>query len=216
MHDLCGNFNQEKIMSLRRYTVPILFLLAGMFIVFFVSKCSEKKEKTIESTRIINHEIQRLNKMIVIEQNYSAFRTKKYADFNTRYLDFMNKNIVLYITAKAQVSYDMKQMKIEVDSADKKIHIISLPEPELSVYPNVEIYSMEEGWFNNFSKAELNQVMNEGKADIQQEVEKSNIKAMAHNQLIANLKDLYVVAKLYRWQIIDDTPYAKELQAVKD
>jgi len=216
LHDLCSDFNQEKIMSLRRYTIPILFLLAGMFIVFFVSKCSEKKERTIESTRIINHEIQRLNKMIVIEQNYSAFRTKKYADFNTRYLDFLNKNIVLYITAKAQVSYDMRQMKIEVDSADKKIHIISLPEPELSVYPNVEIYSMEEGLFNNFSKAELNQVMNEGKADIQEEVEKSNIKAMAHNQLIANLKDLYVVAKLYRWQIIDDTPYAKELQTVKD
>ncbi|MDR3272875.1 MAG: DUF4230 domain-containing protein [Flavobacteriaceae bacterium] len=203
-------------MNLKKYIIPVIFLLTGVFIASALFKCGGKNEKTVEDTQIINHEIRRLNKMIVIEQNYSAFRTKKYADFNIKYLDFLNKNIVLYITAKAQVTYDMKQMKIEIDSVDKKIHIVSIPEPELNVYPNVEIYSMEEGLFNNFSKAELNQVMNEGKDDICKEVEKSSLKALAHNQLISNLRDLYTMAKLYHWQIVDDTPYAKELQTVKD
>ncbi len=199
----------------KKILIPFLTLIAGIILAFFIFRKSDK-ENTVGDTRIINHEIQRLNKMIVIEQNYSAFRTKKYNDYNSQYLDFLNKNIVLYITAKAQVTYDMKQMKIEVDSVNKKIHIVSIPEPELTVYPNVEIYSMEDGFFNRFSKSELNTVMEEGKKDIRKEVEKSNIKSQAHTQLITNLKDLYTIARLYKWEIIDDTPYAKELQPIKE
>lgn len=198
--------------------VFILFtcFIIGAVISFLIVKNYFTKQDVIEDTRVINHEIQRLNKMIVIEQNYSAFRTKKYNDYSPKYLNFLNKNIVLYITAKAQVTYDMKKMKVAVDSVNKKISIISLPEPELSVFPDVEIYSMEESVFNSFSKADLNTVMEEGKRDIKKEVENSNIKLLAHNQLISNLKDLYAIAKLYHWKIIDNTPYAKELEPLKN
>ncbi len=200
---------------LRKFLIPVLIVIASTSLLFLIFK-KPKKENILGDTRIINHEIQRLNKMIVIEQNYSAFRTKKYNDYDSRYLDFLNKNIVLYITARAQVTYDMKQMKIEMDSVNKKIHIISIPEPELNIYPNVEIYSMEDGFFNRFSKFELNTVMDEGKRDIRQEVEKSNIKSQAHTQLITNLDELYTIARLYKWGIVDNTPYAEELQSVKN
>lgn len=198
--------------------ILILFacFIVGAVLSFLIVKNYFTRQDVIEDTRVINHEIQRLNKMIVIEQNYSAFRTKKYNDYSPKYLNFLNKNIVLYITAKAQVTYDMKKMKIEVDSVNKKINIISLPEPELNVFPNVEIYSMEESVFNSFSKADLNTVMAEGKRDIKKEVENSNIKSLGHNQLISNLKDLYAIAKLYHWEIIDETPYARELEPLKN
>lgn len=202
--------------KLTKIIIVIACFIIGGILSILLYKNFSTKENNIVDTRIINHEIQRLNKMIVIEQNYSAFRTKKYNDYNPKYLNFLNKNIVLYITAKAQVTYDMKKMKINVDSVNKKINIIFLPEPELNVYPDVEIYSMEEGLFNNFSKADLNSVMTEGKKDIQKEVENSNIKLLAHNQLISNLKDLYIIARLYNWKIIDETPYAKELEPLKN
>ncbi|MCT6868998.1 DUF4230 domain-containing protein [Apibacter sp.] len=200
---------------LKKYFLSILFLILGLLAFIFILKKSGK-ENVRSETKIINHEIQRLNKMIVIEQNFSSFKTKKYNNFNPKYFDFLNKNIVLYITAMAQVTYDMKKIKIDVDSTSKTVHIIFIPEPELKVYPDVEIYSMETGFLNNFSKSELNEVMEESKKDITNEVEKSNIKALAKTQLISNLKELYKVVKLNNWKIIDDTPYANQLNTIKD
>lgn len=190
-------------------------MILGLFLFIFILRQSGK-ENVKSETRIINHEIQRLNKMIVIEQNYSSFKTKKYNNFNPKYFDFLNKNIVLYITAMAQVTYDMKKMKIEVDSAHKTVHILSIPDPELHVYPDVEIYNMETGFLNDFSKSELNEVMEEGKKDITKEVQKSNIQSLAKKQLISNLKELYNMVKLNNWKIIDDTPYADQIQSMKD
>jgi len=200
---------------LKKYFLSILFLILGLLAFIFILKKSGK-ENVRSETKIINHEIQRLNKMIVIEQNFSSFKTKKYNNFNPKYFDFLNKNIVLYITAMAQVIYDMKKIKIDVDSTSKTVHIISIPEPELKVYPDVEIYSMETGFLNDFSKSELNEVMEESKKDITNEVEKSNIKALAKTQLISNIKELYKVVKLNNWKIIDDTPYANQLNTIKD
>lgn len=196
------------------FVLSIIIVILGLYLIINVR--SDSNDNIVADARIINHEIERLNKMIVIEQNYSAFRTKDFNKFNSKYLDFLNKNIVLYITAKAQVVYDMKKMKVEVDSINKKIHILSIPEPLVEVFPNVEIYSMEDGMFNRFSKSDLNLVMEEGKRDIYKEVEKSNIKSLAKKQLISNLQDLYSMAKLYRWQIQDDTPYAKDLIPLND
>lgn len=200
---------------LKKYFISIVFLILGLFLFIFILRQSGK-ENVKSETRIINHEIQRLNKMIVIEQNYSSFKTKKYNNFNPKYFDFLNKNIVLYITAMAQVTYDMKKMKIEVDSAHKTVHILSIPDPELHVYPDVEIYNMETGFLNDFSKSELNEVMEEGKKDITKEVQKSNIQYLAKKQLISNLTELYNMVKLNNWKIIDDTPYAGQIQLFKD
>ncbi len=206
----------KNMLSLvKKISITLLIVIIVSLVIFLIFKHSGS-ENTVADTRIINHELQRLNKMIVIEQNYSAFRTKKYNDYNPRYLSFLNKNIVLYITAKAQVTYDMKKMKVDIDSIHKKIHLISIPAPELQIYPNVEIYSMEDGLFNRFSKSDLNTVMEEGKNDIKNEVEKSNIKTLAQNQLITNLKELYATAKLYDWEVVDDTPYAKQIQSIKN
>lgn len=200
---------------LKKYFISIVFLILGLLLFMFILRQSGK-ENVKSETIIINHEIQRLNKMIVIEQNYSSFKTKKYNNFNPKYFDFLNKNIVLYITAMAQVTYDMKKMKIEVDSAHKTVHILSIPDPELHVYPDVEIYNMETGFLNDFSKSELNEVMEEGKKDITKEVQKSNIQYLAKKQLISNLTELYNMVKLNNWKIIDDTPYAGQIQSMKD
>lgn len=200
---------------LKKYFISIVFLILGLLLFIFILRESGK-ENVKSETRIINHEIQRLNKMIVIEQNFSSFKTKKYNNFNPKYFDFLNKNIVLYITAMAQVTYDMKKMKIEVDSAHKTVHILSIPDPELHVYPDVEIYNMETGFLNDFSKSEINEVMEEGKKDITKEVQKSNIQSLAKKQLISNLKELYNMVKLNNWKIIDDTPYAGQIQLMKD
>lgn len=196
----------------QKYKILLLggiFFLLGLILMWFVMKPS--KEKTSEDSQIINMEIKRLNKMIVVEQNFSEFKTKKYERFNAKYFDFLNKDIILYITAKAQVTYDMKKMNLDVDSVNKKIIIKEIPEAEISVYPEVKIYDMKEGFLNDFSKTELNEVMESGKQEIRTKVNNSNLKQIAREQLIANLKDLFVVAKLYKWQVVDETGYYKEI-----
>ena len=79
----------------------------------------EKAETINQDYYLITNQISKMNKMVVLEQNFSSFQTHKSAAFKFGGYDILPKEMVLYTTAKAQVTYDLKQMKIDVDTINK-------------------------------------------------------------------------------------------------
>ena len=127
-----------------------------------------------------------------------------------------DKKVTLLVKAKAQATYDLKKMDIELDSVNKKIIIKSIPPVEIQVYPDVSFYDMDQSVFNKFSKDDLNGIKKRAVEHVEKTVDQTKLKQEAHQQLIQNLGDLYFLAKTYGWKIEDKTSYANELNKLYD
>lgn len=182
--------------------------LLGYFILNF-----NKKEANVinKDYYILNNQISKMNKMLVLEQNFSSFQTHKSSAINLGGFEILSKEMVLYTTAKAQVSYDLKKLKINIDSINKRLIIKEIPNAEIKVFPETKIHFMDDSIVNKFSKEELNSIMESAKKNITKKVNHSKLEAEAKEQLISNLSDIFVLAKYLNYTIEDET---KELNDI--
>lgn len=146
-----------------------------------------------------------MNKMLVLEQNFSSFQTHKSEAFSIGKMRVLPKEMVLYSTAKAQVSYDMKKLKIDVDSTQKKLIIKEIPEAEIKIYPDVKIHFMDDYAVNRFKKQEFNDIMESAKRNMEKSINQNQLKAEGRKQLITNLNDIFILAKALNYSIEDET-----------
>ena len=184
------------------------FLLAYFYINF------NKKEETEAINKdyyILNNQINKVNKMIVLEQNFSSFQTHKSSAFRLGNIDVFPKEMVLYSTAKAQVSYDLKKMKIEVDSIQKKLIIKELPSPEVKIFPEVKIHFMDDYAVNRFSKTDLNNILESAKRNMRKNINQEKLKSDAKKQLLSNLDEIFVLARFLDYKIEDETQQLNEI-----
>lgn len=180
---------------------------------YFILNQFKSDESTNES-HIIAYEIQKMNKMIVAEQMFSDVYSHKNSVYVPGFKDYFSfdKKVLFLVNAKVQATYDLKKLEIEVDEETQTITINSVPDVELEVYPDVSIYDMDQSRFNTFEKDELNKIKERAVEHIKKTIDKEKLQKEAHTQLIENLGELYKLAKVYDWKIVDKTKYAKELE----
>lgn len=188
-------------------------ILLGFLLTYFVMNQFKIKSTTNDS-HVIAYEMKRLNKMIVVEQVYSdVFNHKSSINFpGLESIFSFDKKILLLVNAKVQATYDLAKLKIELDESKKKIIIYEIPPLEIQVYPDVQFYDLEQSTFNSFSKDELNEVKNQAIQKIEKQIDRSKLEKEAHEQLLDNLLNLYLLAHAYQWEIDDRTPYADEVK----
>lgn len=178
------------------------FLIA--YFLFSPSK-KEKAEVINKDYYIISNQINKMNKMIVLEQDFSSFQTHKSSAFELGGIEFLSKEMVLYTTAKAQVTYDLKGLKMEIDSTNKKLIIKEIPTAEIKIYPDVKIHFMDDSNFNRFSKSDLNGIMESAKKNMAKSIDQNKLKDEAKKQLVSNLNDIFILAKSLNYTVEDQT-----------
>ena len=87
----------------------------------------------------------------------------------------------------------------------KKIVIKKIPEVEIQVFPDVEVFHLDQGVLNTYSEKEIQTITKNAKDKILKQAENSSIKTNAKNQLIENMNDLFFIAKIYNWKIVDES-----------
>lgn len=115
---------------MNKYTGLLSFIFGIILTIFvFLSwrSCNKKDEATLvnQDYYLITNQIQKMNKMVVLEQDFSSFQTHKSSAASIAGFDILPREMVLYTTAKAQVSYDLKKMKIDVDTVTKRLLLMS-------------------------------------------------------------------------------------------
>lgn len=197
---------------MKKYIYIFGGVLIGVLITYFLMKQFQETSSTNES-HVIAYEIKKLNKMIVAEQMFSDVYSHKNSLYFPGLQDYFSfdKKVLFLVNAKVQAVYDLKKMDIQVDSVQKTIFINRVPELEIQTFPDVRFYDMEQSRFNSFDKDELNNIKDRAVAHIEKSIDREKIQREAHDQLIENLGELYLVAKTYGWKIEDRTPYAQEL-----
>jgi len=180
--------------------------VAVMLLLFFVLRkipaLSDKKENT--DYFILTNQITKMNKMVVLEQDFSGLQKTKVA-YQILGRNVSDNEIVTFTKTNAQVSYDLNKMKLKVDSINKKLIIESLPEADIRITPNVEIKSLNDSFFNRIDEAQIKKVTETSKANAIKQVDQNKLKEEGKEQLIENLNQIFVLAKALNYTIEDQT-----------
>jgi len=143
--------------------------------------------------------------LIVQEAEYTEIYN--YKDATTYFFNQIEfeKKVILLVTAKVQVSYDLKKLEIEMDSVEHKIILKSIPTEELTIIPDYKYYDFQQSVWNTFTKEELNSIQQNSLEQLLQTVAVSDVKLKAKKQLLKELNNLLALAKLVNWSIVDST-----------
>jgi hypothetical protein len=188
---------------MQRLITFILGIIVGIVVTLWYLQYQKDKEIHIQSNTI-RQNIRMMNKMVVAEANFNEVYS--YNDSDKYLFDLLefDKNIILLVDAKAQISYDLSRMKIELDSVHKIITINDIPPEQVEIFPSIRYYDMQQSSFNQFTKDDLNKVNAKAIEQIKEHINLSELRLKAKKQLLQNLQNLYFLSKVYGWKIKDN------------
>ena len=186
--------------------IPFAAGILLMLILFFSFRsCFKMSEKTEKSDYyILTNQISKMNKMVVLEQDFSAMQKTK---FGYEFLgkEMTSNSVITYTKTNAQVSYDLNKMKIEVDSINKKLIITELPNADIRITPSVEIQSLDDSFINRISEQDIKNVQQKAKQAAIKSVDQNKLRSEGRQQLMENLDNIFVLAKALNYKIEDQT-----------
>lgn len=180
----------------------------AIFLFWIWNSITKKAEDHIQNDYyIITNQIKKMNKMIVMEQDFSSMQKTKITSqlLGSSLLPSSEKEIITFTKTNAQVSYDLNKMKIDVDSANKKLIITALPNADIRIIPSVEIQSMDDSFFNRFTDQDFQRITKAAKDNAYKTVNQNRLRAQGRTQLVENLNQIFVLAKALNYTIEDQT-----------
>lgn len=177
-------------------------IVIAVFIVFGLRYCEhnkEERERLQANTALIQKQLENVGKLIVTEGNYAKVFT--YEDSKSLYAGLFssNKKALIVVNAKASISYDLSEIKTTVDEANKTVTITHIPEPELSINPNIQYYDIQQDYFNPFEASDYNKIKTQIDTKLKAEIEASELVSNAQNRLISELQKIYILTNSMGW-----------------
>ena len=189
-----------------------LFFIAGataMLLLFFLWNSLTKKteEKVQNDYYIITNQIRKMNKMVVMEQDFSSMQKTKITSqlLGSSLLPSTEKEIITFTKTNAQVTYDLSKMNIKVDSINKKLILEELPNADIRIIPSVEIQSMDDSFIDRFNEKDLQKITKSTKDNAYKTVNQKRLRDEGRKQLLENLDNIFVLAKALNYTIEDQT-----------
>ena len=196
--------------KLKTNKTVIAFVLgaAAMLLLFLIWNAITKKseDKVQNDYYIITNQITKMNKLVVMEQDFSSMqKTKISSELLGGMLPKIEKELITFTKTNAQVSYDLTKMKLEVDSINKKLIIKELPNADIRITPSVEIQSLDDSFFNRFDEKDFQKITKSAKDNAYKSVNQNRLRAEGRKQLLENLDNIFVLAKALNYKIEDKT-----------
>jgi len=178
----------------------VVIAVIAFFVYQFFTRSSNSS--TIEyNSALIEKQLKNVSKLVVTEGHYSQVMT--YKDQKNYFMDMVSfeKKALMVVNADVTVSYDLSQIKYDINETTKTITINNIPEAELKISPDVHFYSIDESYFNPFGTADYNKITKKVKAEIAKKMEKSKLKTNAENRLISELSKILILTNTMGWTL---------------
>ncbi len=181
-----------------------LGIVIAFVIVFGLRYCENKKdnrEQLEANTALIQKELKNVGKLIVTEGSYAQVFT--YNDSKDLFYGFLDaqKKALIVVNAKASIAYDLSKVNTEVNEATKTVTITNIPEPELSINPNIEYYDVTQDYLNQFTATDYNKIKNRVEKSLQKKIEASELRTNAENRLISELQKIFILTNSMGWTL---------------
>ena len=155
---------------------------------------------------LIQEKLQNVSKIVVTEGHFSEVKNIKESKdllgsyFNPSWLR-THRNVLLVVNTDASISYDLSQLDYQLDEANKTLRILSIPEPEIMVNPQMKYLEMNEGLFYSFEEDDLNKIRDRVEEDMREKVEASTLRSNAQNRLMSELSKFFVLTNSKGWKL---------------
>lgn len=179
----------------------------GVLVFALKTLFTKKEEKVQNDYYVITNQIRKMNKMVVMEQDFSSIQKTKMTTelLGGGLLPPMEKEIISFTKTNAQVSYDLNKMQLEVDSVNKKVILKQLPAAEIRILPSVEIQSMDDSFLNRINEGDIKKITQSAKQNAYKSVNQQRLRSEGRKQLQENLSQIFVLAKALNYSIEDQT-----------
>ncbi len=182
----------------------IIGVIAAMVLLFTFKYCDSKNEDKIvlqESSALIQEQINNVGKLIVTEGHFSEvfnYRNSKeiFGSFFTS-----EKKALIVVNADVFVSYDLSLIEYDIDEKTKTLTILSIPEEEIKINPDLEYYDIQADYLNAFEAKDYNDIKETIKKSLMKKLENSEIKSNAKNRLISELSKFYILTNSLGWTL---------------
>lgn len=192
----------------------LLGIVIAVVIVFVLRTCEERKsdrDQVLLNSVLIQKELNNVGKLIVTEGNYAEVLT--YSDSKDLLYGLVDaqKKALVVVNAKATIAYDLGKVKTEIDQTNQIVRITNIPEPELSIYPEIEYYDVTQDYLNQFNASDYNKIKQRVEEQLRTKIEASELKANAQNRLISELQKIYILTNSLGWELqFNETIIEKE------
>ena len=186
---------------MRKILLGAVLMLVVVFCFRYCEFRKEEKEQLTRESALIEKALQNVGKLVVTEGEYAEIFT--YKDSKAFYFDILSakKEALVIVNAKASVSYDLHKIETQIDPASKTIYIITIPEPELTIQPDIEYYDIQQDLFNPFEAEDYNIIKERVTEGLQKKIQGSTLYTNAENRLISELHKLYVLTNSLGWSL---------------
>lgn len=200
----------------------ILFgVLVTLVVLFTFKYCGDKKKDSIvleQNSALIQEQIKNVGKLVVTEGHFSeVFNYKNSRDILGDFITSEKKALVV-VNAYVTIAYDLSKIKYNIDEQNKILKILSIPEEEININPDLEYYDIQADFFNPFEAKDYNDIKDTVKASLADKLENSELKANAKNRLLSELSKFYILTNSLGWTLqYNEKPITKleELQTLK-
>ena len=182
----------------------LLGIVIAFVIVFGLRYCENKKEnrEILEAnTALIQKELKNVGKLIVTEGSYAqVFTYNDSKDLMYGLFDARKKALIV-VNAKATIAYDLSEVKTDIDETSKTVTITNIPEPELSINPNIQYYDVTQDYLNQFTASDYNKIKSRVEKSLKKKIEASELRTNAENRLISELQKIYILTNSMGWTL---------------
>lgn len=179
-------------------------IVIAFVIVFGLRYCENRKdnrEQLEANTALIQKELKNVGKLIVTEGSYAqvfSYNDSKdllYGMFDAR------KKALIVVNSKATIAYDLSKITKIVDENTKTVIITDIPEPELSINPNIQYYDITQDYLNQFTASDYNKIKERIEKSLRKKIEASELRTNAENRLISELQKIYILTNSMGWTL---------------
>jgi lipopolysaccharide export LptBFGC system permease protein LptF len=182
-----------------------LIIAATVIAVMLLFKYCEFKKGDNSSidynTNLIQQQIVNVGKLVVTEGHFAQVLTYKDQDDYFGGIVSFKKKALLIVNAEVTVSYDLRQMKYDIDENSKTITILNIPKEEIKISPDIKFYDVDQSKLNPFTGEDYNKISQSVKANLAKKMEKSTLKSNAQNRLVSELSKVLILTNSMGWTL---------------
>jgi hypothetical protein len=191
-----------------------LFLIVAIVLYNFFTKSSNTT--TLEyDTNLIQTQIKNVGKLVVTEGHFAEVLT--YQDKKETYVPGLtfDKKALVVINADVTVSFDLSQVKYDINAENKILTITNIPKEEIKISPDYKYYNTESSTFNEFTGDDYNKINKIARANLTKKIEKSSLKTNAKNRLLSELSKMLILTNSMGWTLKYEETIIKNEQDLK-
>ena len=139
------------------------------------------KNHAVESSSVLLEKIQAVAKLVTVEGQFSEIYN--YSEYQGYFTFFWDKKILVRVRATVSAGYDLNNLHLEADPANKIIRMNALGAPQiLAIDHTLDYYDISQGLFSTFTPEDYTRINQWAKDLIRDQATKSNLLPAAQEQ----------------------------------